>query len=515
MLNAQREKFRELRSLATTLVERLERPLKFSREFKDSLGIALRHSGPIPGQAFSFQESLLEARRVAQRLRRVRFSQHTLIQASTLDQSVKHLANLNSRVPTVAALADQIDSESRDLQIVDGSRIHLRENGEPLADFADPLIYIYQQVEALKGYLPQLDSNPTAPSDATDHVADETLALDRAEVSRTASEVSKKAKSVDRSIEAAERQLSQILERSKADLDASNSARASITEALNAITGLRSDLEERRAAIEAAQSSSEKALAVAQERVEEIGRSSASAQAKNGEIDALLNKVGNAAKEQERIAAAAAENEAAAKSVLAEIESTVGRANDMLRVSTVAGLASSFNQEKENLEGGMKLAGFFFVVSIILLFATSGILASYVLEIPLNIGFMVVENSGQTPERGDEADFGGVAARAIILLAPFWAALFSARRYNALFDLRQHYSHKYNIAFAVDGFQKQAPEYKEILAAMAFRDLLANPVDHAKSRKMGEAPMTAMAEFLKPLTDQMAEIKNMTQGRKE
>ena len=75
--------------------------------------------------------------------------------------------------------------------------------------------------------------------------------------------------------------------------------------------------------------------------------------------------------------------------------------------------------------------------------------------------------------------------------------LFSARRYQRLFALRQQYSHKYNMAFSVEGFKQQAPTFQEQIAYWVFQIVGANPVP-AKSdgRDMGQHPVEALREWL-------------------
>lgn len=91
----------------------------------------------------------------------------------------------------------------------------------------------------------------------------------------------------------------------------------------------------------------------------------------------------------------------------------------------------------------------------------AGLLAAYVFEAPFGLVDWALGTSQEPRSTQGQVEFGGVLARAIILLGPFWLTLFSARRYNALFDLRQHYSHKYNLAVAVDGFQNRPQSTKK------------------------------------------------------
>jgi hypothetical protein len=76
---------------------------------------------------------------------------------------------------------------------------------------------------------------------------------------------------------------------------------------------------------------------------------------------------------------------------------------------------------------------------------------------------------------GDERNgwqyLGQVVARFIILLPAIWFVTFATARYNSLFKLREHYAYKYSMAFAVDGFKKQAPGHEDMIAALVFEQL--------------------------------------------
>ena len=102
---------------------------------------------------------------------------------------------------------------------------------------------------------------------------------------------------------------------------------------------------------------------------------------------------------------------------------------------------------------------------------------------------ITLAKTGRTIERGDEITVAGVLSRTVILLAPFWLTLFSSRRYRNLFDLRQQYTHKYSMAFSVDGFKQQAPEYAEQMTAWVFHVVAEPPVSIRNSKGMGDNPI--------------------------
>ena len=82
---------------------------------------------------------------------------------------------------------------------------------------------------------------------------------------------------------------------------------------------------------------------------------------------------------------------------------------------------------------------------------------------------------------------GQVIARFVILLPGIWLVTFATGRYNSLFRLREHYSYKYSMAVAVDGFKKQAPGHEDLVAALVFEQLAFNPADKLGKQSASEA----------------------------
>ena len=61
------------------------------------------------------------------------------------------------------------------------------------------------------------------------------------------------------------------------------------------------------------------------------------------------------------------------------------------------------------------------------------------------------------------------------MLPATWATAFFAGNYAELFHLSREYAHKAAMAKAVDGFKREAPEYKEEIVAGIFMEIRDNP----------------------------------------
>jgi predicted nucleic acid-binding Zn-ribbon protein len=197
-----------------------------------------------------------------------------------------------------------------------------------------------------------------------------------------------------------------------------------------------------------------------------------------------------------------------------QVEELIKRAEAMVSGATVAGLAQAFSDERTSLEKDMRWAMASFIIGIVFIFLVTILLGAYVFEIPISIGSLKLSGAGSTPALGDEVTIAGVLSRTIILLAPFWLTLFSSRRYRSLFDLRQQYSHKYNMAFSVDGFKQQAPAYQEQIAAWVFHVVSEAPVTNTKKpgRGMDESPILALQELAKIPTDKFEDLLKSIKG---
>ena len=512
MLKSQRDTLTELRQAARALAEQAKKVGDFALSYRDSLGGLLRHAEPLPGQAYAFVEVLTESRRIGQRLSRLRFSQHSLVNSSSLTQALRHIQNINSRLNSIDAVFEQIKTESRDLQIVGGAQWTLKSDGSVVYSLDEHINYIASQNDTLKSHLPALTAADSQVGNASGVDIEESkleaedlsqlasgAASDRAAIGATLSDVSALRAQLDASVI----QLSEDAEAHKASAAAASSLAVRIKE----------EMEDYKRTAESHVAAADTALALARERADETSKALDSAQNSVVAIEDRLRTLKTAEERGDQLALALQQTKDAMSVAETGIADMLKRADQMLSVATVTGLAATFEGERQSLDGKMRWALGGFAVGIALLIFATGLLAAYVFEAPIGIGAWQLGSTGNTPVRGDEVEVGGVLARAIILLGPFWLTLFSARRYNALFDLRQHYSHKYNLAVAVDGFQKQAPEYKEMLAAFVFQKIMTNPVNEQKSRKMGETPATTMAEVFKPFQDQLDALKEII-GRK-
>jgi predicted nucleic acid-binding Zn-ribbon protein len=178
------------------------------------------------------------------------------------------------------------------------------------------------------------------------------------------------------------------------------------------------------------------------------------------------------------------------------------KSNQMLSSSTVAGLASEFGTIRTEMGASLSGAHTSFKWSIGFLFVSAVPLILFVFAPFLIAAFPDNQNlvnaiSGMTASQSGWHYVGQVFARFVILLPAIWYVAFCTARYNSLFKLKEHYSYKYSMAVAVEGFKKQAPQYEDMIAALVFEQIAFNPADKLGKHHDGpEQPPNPIAQML-------------------
>lgn len=256
--------------------------------------------------------------------------------------------------------------------------------------------------------------------------------------------------------------------------------------------------EEAKGAIEQTRSHAETVKQSIDASVDEIGVLKDEAVGIKSDADKFQSELVVSRSQLEDIVSRADSKFAEQSAYVSKVEELVTKATNMLSQATVAGLAKAFDDERKDLDRRMKGAMTGFGIGIGLIFLVTAMLAAYVFRIEVG------ENVIGIPSNEAAVTLSGFMARSVILLGPVWLALFSARRYRNLFDLRQQYSHKYNMAFSVNGFQTQAPEYREQIAYWVFQTIGANPVSSSSNGAgMDEHPMDGIKNLLQSVVDRI------------
>src|SRR5690606_861359 len=156
-----------------------------------------------------------------------------------------------------------------------------------------------------------------------------------------------------------------------------------------------------------------------------------------------------------------------------------------IKGATSAGLASSLDSTREAYEKRLFWAGIGFLASTMILFMCALPIVAQLVPGPWQAWFSMGQDNGTDP-------WLSMVGKIIILLPATWATAFFAGNYAELFHLSREYAHKAAMAKAVDGFKREAPEYKEEIVAGVFMEISDNP----GSRK-GPEPATPQNPFTK------------------
>jgi hypothetical protein len=189
-----------------------------------------------------------------------------------------------------------------------------------------------------------------------------------------------------------------------------------------------------------------------------------------------------------------------------EIERLTRDANAMLTGATVAGLASAYSKIRKELTRQLFMARWSFFVGIAFLTVSLLPLALYVFPY-LFAWLPIPEHLAQPTSPSSDIKFEiyalQILARLAMLLPAAWFLRFAANRHASLFRLREEYSHRYSLASSVEGFKKQADEFKEHIAAATYANISINPataLDNSKKSTDGDPPNPFMRRFLDVFT---------------
>lgn len=488
MLREQEQSVATIRKEVATASNRLDVIVSWSKSGANEQKLWVL--GDIPGQTFSYAEALIEAQRVATAVAAIPPSRMGLASNSATSALLTAVKGLRQ---TVAQLDTGLGTASKADGGFDVSPAYIAtrtKDGEHLADIGQLAAACVSSAEAVKAALPQFIVYPK-------HEAK----IGKTEVAENAS--------LRQAINAGTQKIAEALTEVEAKLSEARSAQLLAAESATQAGTLKDEVssstaeavrvaEEAKSAIDQIRSHSEDVRKAIDKSVDEINDLKDEAVAIKSDADAFQAELVGARSKLDDLISRADTKFAEQSAYVAKVEELVTKATNMLSQATVAGLAKAFDDERKDLDRRMKGAMLGFGVGIGFIFVVTAMLAAYVFRIEVGETFLGI------PSNEAAVTLSGFMARSVILLGPVWLALFSARRYRNLFDLRQQYSHKYNMAFSVNGFQTQAPEYREQIAYWVFQTIGANPVS-SKSDKggMDEHPMDGIKDLLQSVVDKL------------
>jgi len=487
MLPVQESQLSQINAALGALDTKLGQEIAWAND-KEFSGKRLSAAPALPELGYTIVQLLIEARRVVRAIRALPASRAKLASSGAIATLLGNVNSLSAAVDGWAtATAVLINAPDKPVSINDEIKIVGNITGDVLVDIPALAPAIASALEALKSSLPAYAVYSKVDQDVIHTEVDIITKLSedlQAKTAGAAVEASEAAESKAKATAA----LGEILSAK----DAINSEGDQLKARLSEIIAL---TETDKTTIESLKSEIESLKADAQSQCDALSALVGDGQKDRDKLQVfaadLKNISDRLAQTESAAAAAHGKQEAYNKKVLDLIDI----ANKMVSGATIAGLAKAFSDERADLDRKMIWAatGFYFGIFLIMVFTS--FLAAYVFQIrtditlPWKISAPLADKSGVT--------LSGFFTRAVILLGPVWMTLFSARRYQRLFDLRQQYSHKYNMAFSVEGFKQQAPTFQEQIAYWVFQIVGANPVP-AKSdgRDMGQHPVEALREWL-------------------
>lgn len=155
----------------------------------------------------------------------------------------------------------------------------------------------------------------------------------------------------------------------------------------------------------------------------------------------------------------------------AKIAELTAKADTMIRGATTAGLSKSLEDTKDDYEKRLARTQWFFLGSVGFLLVSALPIAAQLIPGP----WQPLLAQGANGNAADAGPWLAALGKLIIMLPATWATAFFAGNYAELFHLSREYAHKAALAKSIDGFQREAPQYKEEIVGGVFLEIQDNP----------------------------------------
>jgi hypothetical protein len=489
MLTIHANQLEAIRTHAAETDERLKELIQDLNNFKDADGVRFRDAGPVEGESYGALEVLAEARRIAAKVSSLRPPRTAVLRTSGINQVQVHLQDLSQWVENLAGSRFVLSGDNGPLKLSSGSAVIQRDSGQQIFQMQAQLRNIAQAMDGLAGELCTLVAPGWA---AGDHVSEDIALQDASAIANLRSA----AESGSAAVQSASAAVQAILDELQ---NAQIGIQARAEELANSLQSQVTQAESAGAVVQTLEAAASSASAVINSKLDDVNKWAAQAHGASEQIKKYSSELDSV---QKRVQAAEAKASLIVSSLDAQkvgVDELIKQANAMVSGATAVGLATAFNQERQDLDERMKGSMRIFAAGIVLIIVSTSLLAAYVFQLKSDIPIPGLSG-------GQAVTLSGFLVRAVILLGPVWLTLFATRRYRRLFDLRQQYSHKYAMALSVDGFQRQAPTYKEQIAYWVFQTVGASPVVGGSDARggMDEHPISSLREFWDSIVDRFA-----------
>ncbi len=483
MFGSQLSQWRDARQRAAEIRISLTDQASIVAQYRDSEGTRWTSASVSADRPYSVLEAVLHASHAIALLESVSLSGASPVPTQYLSAALQSVSQVESATTALASTLDRVRSEQGPLRIVAGGNVQLAGGGDfanlqdltqAVVTAADNMIVATTSLIMLTGRNKSAD--PVAAKSVQEQLAMTSAALEAAE---TASANAQAASANAQAAAEASSTAKSDAERIKTDLELA--LESSTADAAAKLEDLDKTLEQASASNDKVNSAS----GAVQALLTSISNIEANAQGLNSKISGYASTLSNTETSVTAVVKKATDVTDGMAHQSEEVQRLIDRSEAMVSGATVAGLTTAFAKERHDLDIKLRWAFGWFAIGVISLIGASVMFFIYV----ANLQFTGLLPHVQAQQAGYSISVAGLVSRTIILIGPLWFTQFAASRYRQLFDLRQQYSHKYNMAFSVDGFKKQAEKYSEEIAFWVFTKIGSNPVKRAKgSRGMDDPP---------------------------
>ena len=160
-----------------------------------------------------------------------------------------------------------------------------------------------------------------------------------------------------------------------------------------------------------------------------------------------------------------------------ETDRIIEKANDMIAGATVAGLSKRFDDARSIYERKAQRAAESFYLAIVVFFIVTASIAAYLIDVP------IFRDNDTFSTQG----IWGLVIRLVLIVPAIWYVQFTGRNHSVFQSLEREYAFKAALAQSVEGFKKEAPNYKEEIVAAIFTELTDKPSATLKVHSKSDA----------------------------
>ena len=455
--------------------------LDFAQSYRDSDGKRFDELGVVPGLAGNFIESIIYTQQALETFGSLKFDKNKIVPNNIWPNAISQISEIKTASKDVSSQVAAAKGDARRLRCSNGSVLTEVDTGGVAFDLTVNITRLANSTDGLLATVAALYGASKAGVGAK-----------TTKEGKIASDDAAAAAAALAKAEEAARQAKETSDQLKASLEALTTASAAITSSMGdlvaSLNGANSEAQSTLEAIRTAAATATDGSNNVSSRASEIAQIKAQADSTAASLSAYDSALEKTKAEVEAVKRTAQDIVQTFDTQRGLINDRIEESEKMLKGATVSGLASAFAGERDSLDLAMKGAFWQFCFGIVGIVLATILFAIFIFNIPIVLFGMNLAHPFSENRPTGQAAVTEALSRLVLIIGPFWFTRFATARYRSLFDLRQQYSHKYNMAVSVNGFKLEAPEFSQWIATWVFSMIAESPVKSLNSSAGLAAP---------------------------